>query len=100
MELNGKQKKILKSAAHHLKPIGQVGKNGVNEALLKQLLETLESRELIKVSVLQACPLSAKEVAKEIEAKSDISVVQVIGHTLIIFKEASEEANRQYSKQL
>ena len=33
----------------------QVGKGGVNENMIKQIADTLEARELFKVSVLQNC---------------------------------------------
>ena len=53
--LTGKQKRFLRSKAHHLDPIFQVGKGGVNENMIKQVNEALEVRELIKISILQNC---------------------------------------------
>ena len=53
MNLTGKQKRFLRSKAHHLNPIFQIGKGGVNDAMLVQIGEALEKRELIKVSLLQ-----------------------------------------------
>ena len=35
--LTGKQKRFLRSKAHHLDPIFQVGKGGVNENMIKQI---------------------------------------------------------------
>lgn len=49
MELRGKQKRFLRSEAHHLTPIFQIGKGGLNEAMINQIEEALEKRELIKV---------------------------------------------------
>ncbi|WP_116289045.1 ribosome assembly RNA-binding protein YhbY, partial [Klebsiella pneumoniae] len=53
--LTGKQKRFLRAQAHHLSPIFQVGKGGVNDNMVKQISEALEARELLKVSVLQNC---------------------------------------------
>ena len=53
--LTGKQKTYLKGLAHTMQPIIQIGKNGVNEMLVKTIGDALEARELIKVSVLQNC---------------------------------------------
>ena len=39
--LTGKQKRFLRSKAHHLDPIFQVGKGGVNENMIKQIAEAL-----------------------------------------------------------
>ena len=61
--LTGKQKRFLRSKAHHLNPIFQVGKGGVNDNLIKQIGEALEARELLKVSVLQNCEEDRDDVA-------------------------------------
>ena len=50
--LTGKQKRYLRSMAHHLDPIFQVGKGGVNDHLIRHIQEAIEVRELIKITVL------------------------------------------------
>ena len=50
--LTGKQKSYLKGLSHNMQPIIQIGKNGVNEMLVKTIEDALEARELIKISVL------------------------------------------------
>ncbi|MEI2401120.1 ribosome assembly RNA-binding protein YhbY, partial [Paenibacillus phytohabitans] len=62
--LTGKQKRFLRSKAHHLDPIFQVGKGGVNENMIKQISDALEARELLKVSVLQNCEDDRDTVAQ------------------------------------
>ena len=47
--LTSKQKKQLKGLAHHLEPIVRVGKSKISDAVLAELLRTLEAHELIKV---------------------------------------------------
>ena len=64
--LTGKQKSYLKGLAHTMQPIIQVGKNGVNDALIKTVYDALEARELIKVSILQNCFEEPKAIAAEI----------------------------------
>jgi len=88
--LTGKQKRFLRSEAHHIKPIFQVGKAGVNKNLIKQVDEALEARELIKVSILQNCEEDKEEVAKSIAIGSKAKVVQIIGKTIIFYKESTE----------
>ena len=63
MELRGKQKRFLRSKAHHLQPIFQIGKGGVSGPMLTQIGEALEKRELIKVSLLQNTDEIATDVA-------------------------------------
>ncbi|PMC39702.1 ribosome assembly RNA-binding protein YhbY [Bacillus sp. UMB0899] len=88
--LTGKQKRFLRSEAHHLNPIFQVGKGGVNENMIKQLADTLEARELFKVSVLQNCEDDKNTVAEEIVKGTGAELVQVIGNTIVLYKESKE----------
>ncbi|OOE13691.1 ribosome assembly RNA-binding protein YhbY [Fictibacillus arsenicus] len=86
--LTGKQKRFLRSKAHHIQPIFQVGKGGVNLNLVKQVEEALEARELIKVSVLQNCEEDKETVAEELSTGSKAELVQVIGSTIVLYKES------------
>ncbi|MBL4951325.1 ribosome assembly RNA-binding protein YhbY [Neobacillus sp. OS1-32] len=88
--LTGKQKRFLRSKAHHLDPIFQVGKGGVNENMVKQIAEALEARELIKVSVLQNCEEDKTIVADELAEGSGAEIVQIIGNTIVLYKESAE----------
>jgi RNA-binding protein len=86
--LTGKQKRFLRSKAHHIHPIFQVGKGGVNENMVKQVEEALEARELIKVSVLQNCEDNKQTVADELSNGTKAELVQVIGSTIVLYKES------------
>ena len=41
--LTGKQKRFLRSEAHHLSALFQVGKGGVNEHLIKHIEEAIRN---------------------------------------------------------
>ncbi|MFD1956679.1 ribosome assembly RNA-binding protein YhbY [Paenibacillus thailandensis] len=88
--LTGKQKRYLRSMAHHLTPIFQVGKGGTNEHLIKHIEEALEVRELIKVSVLNNCLDDPKDVGEELARDAGAELVQVIGKTIVLYKESKE----------
>ncbi|AEV20146.1 ribosome assembly RNA-binding protein YhbY [Geobacillus sp. G4] len=88
--LTGKQKRFLRAQAHHLKPIFQVGKGGVTEAMTEQIAAALEARELLKVSVLQNCEEDRCTVAEQLAAGTGAEVVQVIGNTIVLYKESKE----------
>lgn len=93
--LTGKQKRFLRSKAHHLNPIFQVGKGGVNENMTKQIGEALEVRELIKVSILQNCDDDRDTVARELSEGTRSELVQVIGNTIVLYKESRENKQLQ-----
>ncbi|GER66968.1 putative RNA-binding protein YqeI [Weizmannia acidilactici] len=88
--LTGKQKRFLRSKAHHLNPIFQVGKGGVNENMVKQVSDALEARELIKISVLQNCEDDKDTVAAELTEGSQAELVQIIGNTIVLYKESKD----------
>ncbi|WP_223591277.1 ribosome assembly RNA-binding protein YhbY [Neobacillus bataviensis] len=89
--LTGKQKRFLRSKAHHLDPIFQVGKGGVNENMIKQVADALEARELFKVSVLQNCEEDKNIVAEQLAEGAGAEIVQIIGNTIVLYKESVEK---------
>ncbi|MFY0757491.1 ribosome assembly RNA-binding protein YhbY [Metabacillus dongyingensis] len=88
--LTGKQKRFLRAEAHHLNPIFQVGKGGVNENMIQQIADVLEVRELIKVSVLQNCEEDRDSVSEALSKGAKAELVQVIGNTIVLYKESKE----------
>lgn len=89
--LTSKQKSFLRSEAHHLQPIFQIGKSGITDAIIKQIEEALEARELIKLSVLQNCEQDKEEIADILAQQDGFEVVQIIGKTIILYKESKEK---------
>lgn len=88
--LTGKQKRFLRALAHHKNPIFQVGKGGVNENMCIQLNKALEDHELLKVSVLKNCDDDPKFVGEQLAYQLDAELVQVIGRTVVLYKESVE----------
>ena len=88
--LTGKQKRYLRSLAHHLDPIFQIGKGGVSDQMVRSIQEALEARELIKVSVLNNAQDDARTIAPELAQKTGAELVQVIGKTIVLYKESKE----------
>ncbi|OEF96258.1 ribosome assembly RNA-binding protein YhbY [Desulfuribacillus alkaliarsenatis] len=89
--LTGKQKRHLRSLANPLEPIFQVGKGGANSNLYKSISEALEARELIKISVLKNCLEEKQQVAEYVAKHTDSEIVQIIGSTIILYKESAEK---------
>ncbi|RSL31548.1 ribosome assembly RNA-binding protein YhbY [Salibacterium salarium] len=88
--LTGKQKRFLRSEAHSMRPIFQIGKSGVSENLIKQTADALEARELIKLNILQNCMDDKKSVADDLSSGAKAEVVQIIGNTIVLYKESIE----------
>lgn len=96
MELNGKQKRYLRSLAVNIKPIVQIGKGGLSNEILTSIRSACDARELIKVNILQNSDETAADVAEAIE-EMGLDVVQIIGRNVIIFKVSERKENRKIS---
>ena len=90
MVLNGKRRAFLRKMANELDPVFQVGKGGVNDQLIRQIDETLEKRELIKVTALETSPESSREAADKIADAVGADVVQVIGRKFVLYRKSKE----------
>ena len=97
MKLRGKQKRYLRSEAHHLKPIFQIGKDGLSEVWLDEVLKALDKRELLKVNILQNSLVEVEEVKEFIENNSDAQVIQTIDNVLVLFKKSGKAENQKIS---
>lgn len=97
--LTNKQKKFLKKEAHHLKPIFQIGKSGLHDTIIKELNAALDARELIKIQLLQNTGEVAEDAGVRIARDTEAELVQVIGHTLILYKPSKEHKRIELPKE-
>lgn len=88
--LTGKQKRFLRSKAHHVKALFQIGKQGLTENFIEQLSELLEKRELVKIHVLQNCMEDKHVLAEELSTKTNAHIVQIIGNQIVLYKRSEE----------
>ena len=88
--LTSKQRAALRRLANGLSPVFQVGKDGVEEELIKATDTCLAKRELIKIRALETSPETAREAAETLASATGAEVVQVIGSTLVLFRKKKE----------
>lgn len=101
MIIKGKQNRYLRSQAQTMKPLVQVGRDGISDNLLKQIQQLLNKNELIKVSFLQNTMASADQLIAALnELDGGIALVQTIGSKAILYKKSSKIKNRKYSLEL
>ena len=88
--LTGKQKRFLRGLGHSLKPVITVGKGEINEAIIRETDEALAAHELVKVKILESCMLDRDEVAQALAVACGAEVAQILGRTLLIYRQAKE----------
>lgn len=89
--LTSKQRSYLRSIGNTFNPIIQIGKNGIDEAVLAQIDQALEARELIKLTILRNSLLEARETCHDICDAIGAEPVQVIGNKFIIYRRSKEK---------
>ena len=87
--LSTKEKKALKSKAHHLNPIIIVGQKGLTQSVLDETEIALEHHELIKIKANQHskedCEAYASQICKSLKAE----FIGRIGKTIIIYRKTT-----------
>jgi RNA-binding protein len=94
--LKGFQKKHLKGLAHSLKPVVQIGKDGMTDGVIRAVDEGLLQHELIKIKFTDFKDKDQKEALTcEIEIKTGSERVGMIGHTAILYRPQIDPEKRK-----
>ncbi len=93
-----KQRAYLKGLAMNMTPIFQIGKASLTPEVTNAVIEALQARELIKISVLKNCIDDPKEIAQVLSERSGSQVVQVIGKKIVLYKESKDNKKIELPK--
>ena len=85
-----KQRAFLKGLAMNIDPIYQIGKASITPEFTEGIIEALEARELIKISVLKNCADDPKELASILSDRTGSEVIQVIGKKIVLYKRSKK----------
>lgn len=98
--MTGKERASWRAKANSLEALFQIGKGGINDALIKQTDDALKARELIKVKVLlESTPISPRDAANELAEKTRSEVIQVIGGVIVLYRENPELKEKEKAKE-
>jgi len=96
--MTSKQRAYLKGLAMKLDPVFNVGKSSITPEFTSAISEVLETRELIKISVLKNCLDEPREIAEVLAERTHSQVVQVIGKKIVLYKESKDNKNIELPK--
>ena len=86
-----KQRAHLRKLSHKVKPIQQVGKEGVTDALVRSVEDAFRNRELLKVKLAESAPEDVREAGQAIaEGIEGAELVFTIGRTAVLYREHPE----------
>lgn len=87
--LAGYQRKHLRGLAHSLRPVLQVGANGVTDAVIREAARALRDHELIKIAMKN--PLDKKGMAARLAEETDAHLCGLVGHVVILYRRRDEK---------
>jgi RNA-binding protein len=93
MALSDKQLRFLRGRAHALKPVIQVGNNGLTAGVLAETRRALADHELIKLRIQAADRTARDALLAELVRETGSTLVTRIGHVAVLF-----QANPKLSK--
>ena len=96
--MTSKQRAYLKGLAMKLDPVFNVGKSSITPEFTSAIAEVLETRELIKISVLKNCLDEPREIAEVLAERTHSLVVQVIGKKIVLYKESKDNKKIELPK--
>jgi len=89
--LTGKQRRHLRALGHDLRPIVQVGKDGIDEGLVAALDQALADHELVKIKIGESAGLDRQEAAEALAKQTGSEVAQVLGYTVLLYRADPED---------
>ena len=89
--LTSKERATLRSMAMKLDPCVQIGHKEVGDNLLMQIDGVLETRELIKLTILQNSDADPKCLGAEIAGVLGADVVSVVGRKIVLYRRSKKK---------
>ena len=86
MEITSKQRAKRRGMAQNIEAIAQFGKYELSEEQIVMVEQMLTKRELIKCSVLESSPYTARELANILAEKTGAVAVDAIGRKFVLYR--------------
>lgn len=86
MPLSDKQLRFLRGRAHALKPIIQIGNQGLSEGVLGETRRALADHELVKLRIQAADRAARDALLAELVRQTGSALVTRIGHVAVLFQ--------------
>ncbi|MBI1814466.1 MAG: ribosome assembly RNA-binding protein YhbY [Deltaproteobacteria bacterium] len=84
LALSSRQVRRLRALAHHLKPLVQLGQDGLSPGIVQAVERALLDHELIKVQMRQ--PQDKEAVGRAVADATGAALCGLVGHTVILYR--------------
>jgi len=79
-----KTKKELKGQGNELKATIHVGKDGVTDGLVEEVIKQIKANKVVKVKVLASTSEFKKQMAEELAERTNVEIVEIRGNAILI----------------
>jgi RNA-binding protein len=88
-----RMKRRIKRELSAERPAVWIGKNGISEEVLAEIDSQLERTEMVKAKILKTAlgETRANAIAAKIAQKTESTLVEVRGHTFILYRKKKKE---------
>jgi RNA-binding protein len=94
MSLTGEQLRKLKAKAQNIKPTIQIGRDGLSQGQLDRVNHELAHHELIKIK-FNDHKAHKTDLSQEITTKTGATQVDLIGNTLVLYRQSQYPDKRK-----
>lgn len=94
MKLASNQRKYLEALANQLSPVVRIGKQGLESKIIAGINEAFNSRELIKIKILDSAPVTAQEVAEAALQGTKSELVRIIGRVIVLYRAFTDKPKK------
>lgn len=92
MPITPKERAALRGRANGLSPKVHIGREGLTDAVVRTIDDTLRTQELVKVALTRQAMPEPKPLAQDLAEGLGADVVQVIGRTIVLWRPRPPEA--------
>lgn len=96
--MNSRERAYLRSLASRENATFQIGKGSLSPEIAEAVRECFNTRELIKISVLNNCAEDPKELARVLAERTGSELVSVIGKKIVLYKESKDNKKIELPK--
>lgn len=92
MPITSKERAALRGRANGLPAKVHIGREGLTDAVVRTIDDTLRTQELVKVALTKQATHEPKPLAQDLAEGLGADVVQVIGRTIVLWRPRPPEA--------
>ena len=94
LNLDSGQRQYLRRLAHDLRPVVQIGRQGLTPAVIAAVDTALLAHELIKIKFGEFKDEKA-DLTEQLTAATDSTLVGMVGNVAMLFREHPDPSERQ-----